>query len=348
MALREESGRPDSLVVPTEIPRRDDVLNAIGSTPLLRLDRIAPGQHLYAKAEFLNPGGSVKSRSALGMVKDALTHGRLREGGTLVEVSSGNEGVSLAMVGARLHIHVVVVMPDDLPPERRWMIEAYGGEVVEGPALPNVADTFANLRRMAEARAAETPGAYLSRQFDNPANTLAQEAIGREIVDDWPRSRPLAAFVAAVGTGGTLTGAGRVIRESFPDVEIVAVEPLTSAVLSGGTVTTRAQYGIGEGFVPSILDREMVTCVETVSDAEAYDMVRRVARLEGLLVGVSSGTNLVASLRTLDRLGLDQGVVTVLPDSGERYLCDPRYRTSLLGAGPERRDAGLDAGGRPC
>ncbi len=297
------------------------ILSAIGGTPLvpLRCAHLGGRPRLFAKAEYLNAGGSIKSRTALAMIQDARHSGALHEGDSILEVSSGNEGIALAMLGAIYGHSVSIVMPDDVPPERRALIERYGGSVILVPAKENVGHTLADCFAIAEDLAAK-PGYYYARQFENPANVrVHEEATGPELI--LQLGGEVAAFVAGVGTGGTLTGVGRAIKRRFPRALVVAVEPATAAVLSGGTITTHRQFGIGEGFVPALFERSMVDDIITVSDEDAYRVARALAIDEGLMVGPTSGSNVFAAMEIARRIGEREGaVVTVLPDSAERYL----------------------------
>ncbi len=295
----------------------ESVLDLIGDTPLLRLRRVAPpgGARLLAKLESLNPAGSVKDRIALAMVEEAEREGRLRPGDTIVEPTSGNTGVGLAMVAAVRGYHLILTMPEDMSPERRALLKRYGAEVVLTPAIEGMSGAvFA-----AEELVRKHPAYFMPQQFVNPANpdvhrrTTAQEilkATGGEVD----------AFVAGVGTGGTITGVGQVLRREVPGVRIVAVEPAASPVLQGGRFRPHGIQGIGASFVPGVLDRSLLDEIIGVHDADAQRMAGRLAREEGLLVGISAGANVVAALQVGARLGPGRTVVTILPDTGERYL----------------------------
>jgi len=296
------------------------ILDAIGNTPLVHLQNLRACKELalFAKAEYLNAGGSVKSRTALAMIRDAKASGALRSGDTIVEVSSGNEGVALAMLGAIYGHPVTIIMPNDIPCERKVLIERYGGRVILVPAQANVAHTLDACFAIAEELASQT-NFYYARQFENPANVrVHEETTGPEIA--LQIGGEIAAFVAGVGTGGTLTGVGRALKRRYPRVHVVAVEPATAAVLSGGSVSTHRQYGIGEGFVPALLDRTIVDEVITVSDDDAYRTAEELASEEGLMVGPTSGSNVYAALEVGRKRGFRGPIVTVLPDSAERYL----------------------------
>lgn len=302
------------------------IADFIGATPLVRLRRVsgAEGVRVVAKAEFLNPGGSVKSRTALGMVLEAEKSGALRPGSTIVEATSGNEGIALAMLGAARGYRVRIVMPEDVPQERRFIIEAYGGEVILTPVGATIAETIETCLRVAEETAAEGDCFY-ARQFENPANPDIHAATtAQEILEQLP-DEP-AAIVAGVGTGGTLMGIARVLKERFPGLRTVAVEPATAAALSGGPVGQHGQFGIGEGFIPPLVDTSLIDDVVTVTDEEALSMAKELARREGLLVGISSGSNVSAAIRVARALGPDRTVVTLLPDSAERYFSSDLFR----------------------
>lgn len=294
----------------------DDALALIGGTPLVRLKRLSPagGGRVLAKLESHNPGGSVKDRTALGMVLAAERDKKLGPGATIVEATSGNTGISLAMIAAVRGYRCVVVMPEHMSVERRNVLRAYGAEVVLTPADEGMSGAVEKARAICE----KTPRTWMSRQFENPANPDVHAAgTALEILDQ--TGGDLAAFVAGVGTGGTITGCGRVLRERLgAAVRIVAVEPAASPVLSGGDPGPHAIQGLGAGFVPKIVDPTLFDEVITVSDAAADRMARRIAREEGLLVGPSSGANVHAAVEVAKRL--KGTVVTILCDSGERYL----------------------------
>ncbi|MEY4549368.1 MAG: hypothetical protein RL685_5563 [Pseudomonadota bacterium] len=294
-----------------------NVLELIGRTPLVRLERMEtpPSAQLWGKAEFLNPARSVKDRPALSMIQAAEAAGALQAGATLIEATSGNTGISLAMIAAVRGYRCVLVMPEDMSLERRHIMRAYGAEI----ALTTASDGMLGAVRHAEKLLRETPGAFMPRQFENPANPACHyRETANEILAQLGGS--VAAFVAGVGTGGTLTGVGRCLRERLGSVQIVAVEPKNSPVLSGGRAGLHSIQGLGAGFVPAILDRSVIDEVMTVADAAAERCARRLAQAEGLLVGPSAGANVCAAALVAQRLPPGSNVVTILCDSGERYL----------------------------
>jgi cysteine synthase A len=296
----------------------DGALDLIGRTPLVRLSRISgdKGAEICGKLESSNAGGSVKDRPALSMVLAAEAAGELRSGSTIVEATSGNTGISLAMICAVRGYRCVIVMPEDMSEARRHLLKSYGAEVV----LTAAEDGMAGAVEQAERILATTAGAFMCGQFENPANpdvharTTAEEiweATGGEVD----------AFVAGVGTGGTLTGVGRVLTERNREIRIIAVEPRASAVLSGGKPGLHGIQGLGAGFIPEVLDTELIDEVITVTDLAAERMTKRLAREEGLLVGPSAGANVHAAFEVARKLKPGQRVVTILCDGGERYLC---------------------------
>ena len=288
------------------------ILDLVGRTPIVDLVRVVASGRVIAKVEGQNPSGSVKDRPALAMIEAAEAEGAVQAGSVSIEATSGNTGIALAMICAVRGYRCVLVMPDNMSVERRTILRAYGAEIVLTAAEEGMVAAVAE----AEAIAARTPGAFIPRQFENLANPEEHaRATAREILGQVP---DLAAFVAGVGTGGTLTGVGRVLRAERPDAKVIAVEPARSAVLSGGAPALHAIQGIGAGFVPSILDRSVVDEIITVSDVAAETMTRRLAKEEGLLVGTSSGANVHAACIVAARV--DGPVVTMLCDSGERYL----------------------------
>jgi cysteine synthase A len=291
-------------------------LDLIGNTPVIRLNRLPDAEHaaVWGKLENLNPGGSVKDRICLSMIESAEREGRLRPGDTIIEPTSGNTGIGLALVAAVKGYHLILTMPDTMSVERRSLLMAYGAELV---LTPDSKGMHAAIER-AEGLLAERADAFMPQQFSNPANPAAhRETTAQELLQQFER---IDAFVAGVGTGGTITGVGAVLREKMPGVLVVAVEPASSAVLSGGEPGYHNIQGIGAGFVPDILDRSVYDEVVTVHDADAVACTRRLAREEGILVGISAGANCYAALQIARRLGPGKTVVTVFPDTGERYL----------------------------
>ena len=296
----------------------DDALGLIGNTPLVRLGRLSPegGATVFAKLESQNPAGSVKDRPALAMIEAAERAGSIRAGATIIEATSGNTGISLAMIAAVRGYRCVLVMPEDMSLGRRYLLRAFGAEIVLTAANEGMAGAVERALQLL----ASTPNAFMSRQFENPENPASHmRTTGKEI---WEQTGgAIDAFVAGVGTGGTLTGVGRVLREKLgPRVLLVAVEPSASAVLSGNPAGMHGIQGLGAGFVPAVLDRTLIDRIVTVTDVAAERMARRIAREAGLLVGPSSGANVHAAIEIAKKLQPGQTVVTVLCDSGERYL----------------------------
>jgi len=294
----------------------DSVLDLIGRTPVVRLSNLTTSDMaiVWAKLERQNPGGSVKERIGLAMIQAAEREGRLAPGGLIVEPTSGNTGIGLAMVAAYKGYRLILVMPDSLSVERRMLFRAYGADVALTPGNKGMKGAIAK----AEEIVAGNPGALMPNQFGNPANPMIHyRTTGPEILAQVPN---IDAVVAGIGTGGTITGVGRFLQEAAPHTQIVAVEPAESAILSGGEKGKHGIQGIGAGFRPDVLDMSVVDEVLRVSSDDASDMARRLAREEGLLVGISSGAATVGALEIARRLGTGKTVVTVLPDTGERYL----------------------------
>lgn len=296
----------------------DGVLDLVGGTPLVRLRNISPARagEICGKLERNNPAGSVKDRPALYMIRAAEEAGQLSGGATIVEATSGNTGISLAALSAVRGYRCVLVMPEDMSMSRRQILKSYGAEVVLTPAMEGMAGAVERAERILE----ETDGAFMPSQFENAANPSAHSETTAEEI--WRATDgQVDAFVAGVGTGGTLSGVGRVLKARRPDVRIIAVEPRGSAVLSGGRPGLHGIQGLGAGFVPRVLARDLVDEVLTVTDLAADRMTRRLAREEGLLLGPSSGANVHAALEVAKRMRPGQRVVTILCDGGERYLC---------------------------
>lgn len=303
-----------------------NITQLIGDTPLVRLNRVVPedSAEVYVKLEYQNPGASVKDRIAISMVEVAEQEGKLKPGSTIVEPTSGNTGIGLAMVAAAKGYKAILVMPETMSMERRNLLRAYGAELVLTPGAEGMKGAI----RRAEELVAENKDYFMPQQFKNQANVkIHRETTGPEIVEAIKaHDGKLDAFVSGIGTGGTITGAGTVLRESFPDIKIVAVEPKASPILSGGQPGPHKIQGIGAGFVPDILDTDIYDEVITVENEEAFETSRRVAREEGILGGISSGAAIHAALQVAKKLGKGKRVVAVLPSNGERYLSTPLYQ----------------------
>ena len=303
--------------------RFGDTCSLIGGTPLVKLRRpsSSDGASIYAKLEFYNPGGSVKDRIALSMVEDAERSGLIEPGWTLVEPTSGNTGIGLAMVGAVKGYPIVIVLPEDMTVERVGILKAYGAEVVFSP--PNTA--MQGAVEEAERLLAANENWFMPQQFNNSANPeVHRRTTAREVLRAMGKGS-IHALVVGIGTGGTITGMGEVLKGRFPDILVVGVEPASSAVLSGGKPGVHMIQGIGAGFVPKVLNFQILDEVLTVSDEDAFLSAKQVAVEEGLFVGISSGAAYWAAQRVAERLGKGAQVVTVFPDGGERYLSFERY-----------------------
>ena len=304
----------------------NNILDAVGHTPLVRLNRMPePGSaEILVKMEGLNVGGSIKTRTALNMIEQAEKDGLIREDTIIVEPTSGNQGIGLALVGAVKGYRTIIIMPDSGSEERRKLVRHYGADVKlihdAGDIGACIEECLNTALRMQE----KDPRVFVPQQFSNINNTMAQKNFtAREILEQ--AEGPIHGFCSGIGTGGTITGIGEVLREHNPDLEIWAVEPENAAILAGGTIGTHMQMGIGDGIIPDILNREIYDDIYVVTDEEAIETSKRLAREEGLMVGISSGTNVAAALKLAKKLGPGKRVVTILPDTAERYFSTPLF-----------------------
>ena len=298
-----------------------NVLDAIGNTPMIRLSKIVPegSAEILVKYEGVNIGGSIKTRTAYNMICDAEEKGILTPDTVIVEPTSGNQGIGLALIGAVRGYHVRIIMPDSVSEERRKLVRAYGAELVlvhdDGDIGKCINECLQTALRMAE----EDKNVWIPQQFENPANPLVHKNhTALEIIEQV--GKPIHGFCSGVGTGGTLSGIGETLKEKNPEIHIWAVEPQNAAILSGGSIGTHLQMGIGDGLIPKNLNTEIYENIDIVTDEEALETSRRLIREEGILCGISSGTNVTAALRLAKQLGEGKTVVTVLPDTGERYF----------------------------
>jgi cysteine synthase A len=300
------------------MPKTKTVLDLIGNTPMVKLNRVAPegSAEVWAKLEGFNPGGSVKDRPALAMIEDAEKKGKLKKGMTIVEPTSGNTGIGLAMVAAVKGYRIILTMPESMTVERRRLLEARGAELVLTPADKGMKGAIAKADEIVQSG----KEFFKPDQFGNPANPAVHRRTTAKEIIAFLGTKKLDAFVAGVGTGGTITGVGEALRRKYKDITIYAVEPAASAVLSGGQPGPHVIQGIGAGFVPTILNTDVYDGIIKVENADAADMARRLSCEEGLLVGVSSGAACWAALQVAARLGKGARVVVVFPDVGERYL----------------------------
>jgi cysteine synthase A len=296
------------------------ILDLVGQTPLVKLNRIVPenSAEVWVKLESYNPGGSVKDRIALSMIRAAEREGKLQPGGLVIEPTSGNTGIGLAMVCAALGYRLILCMPETMSVERRKLLQAYGAELVLTPGSEGMKGAI----KKAEEIAAENPGAFIPQQFENMANPeIHRKTTAVEVLEQ--TGEQLDAFVSGIGTGGTITGVGEVIKQKLPHVKVYAVEPVGSPVLSGGEPGPHRIQGIGAGFVPKVLNTEIYDRVIQVKDEDAIAAAGLLAKKEGILAGISSGAALHAGLQVAEDLGPGKKVVVVLPDTGERYLSIP-------------------------
>ncbi|PIQ98901.1 MAG: cysteine synthase A [Nitrospinae bacterium CG11_big_fil_rev_8_21_14_0_20_45_15] len=303
--------------------RFDNSLELIGGTPLVKLNKVSPdnGARIYAKLEFMNPGGSVKDRIARAMIADAEASGRLKPGSTIIEPTSGNTGIGLALVGAVRGYKVILVMSENMSAERRMILESYGAQTELSRAEFGMEGTI----ERAEELLANNPDYFMPQQFNNPANPEAHRlTTGPEIINAM-NGESVDAFVAGIGTGGTITGTGEVLKKKYADVKLIGVEPATSAILSGKPAGPHKIQGIGAGFKPRVLNMDIIDRIRPVSDEDAYSFSERLAKEEGLLVGISSGAAACAAYEIAKELGPDKNVVVILPDTGERYFSFKKY-----------------------
>jgi len=295
----------------------EDITQLIGNTPIVRLNKIVPkdAAEVIVKLESFNPGGSVKDRIALNMIKRAEEEGRLKPGGTIVEPTSGNTGIGLAMVSAVKGYKLILVMPDTMSIERRNLLLSYGAELVLTPGAEGMKGAIKKAQEILELN----PDYIMLDQFKNPANPEIHElTTAKEILKD--TNGEIDAFVAGVGTGGTISGVGKVLKQYNKDIKIFAVEPEESPVLSGGKPGPHKIQGIGAGFIPDTLNLDVIDEIIKVKERDAFEMSMKLAKQEGILCGISSGANVFAAIEVANRLGKGKRVVTVLPDTGERYL----------------------------
>jgi cysteine synthase A len=305
----------------------NNILEAIGNTPIIRLNRMTgPGDaEILVKFEGLNVGGSVKTRTAYNMILDAERRGVLKPDSVICEPTSGNQGIGLALVAAVRGYRAIIIMPDSVSEERRKLIEQYGAEVILRHDDGDIGKVINDCLQTALGMAKENPKIFVPQQFENPANpTVHREQTGREIIEQL-EGLPLHGFCSGIGTGGTISGIGEALRTRYPDIEIWANEPENAAILSGGKVGSHIQMGIGDGIIPRNLNTAIYTQVAVVTDQDALQTVKDLARKEGLMCGISSGTNVYAALRMAKKLGKGKRVITLLPDTAERYFSTPCF-----------------------
>jgi cysteine synthase len=300
----------------------NSITELIGKTPIVRLNGLVDEQsaEVYLKLEYMNPGSSVKDRIALAMIEDAEAKGELKQGDTIIEPTSGNTGIGLAMVAAAKGYKTILVMPETMSMERRNLLRAYGADLVLTPGPEGMGGAIRKAGELAKEN-----GYFMPQQFENEANPSVHErTTGPEIVEQM--GDQLDAFISGIGTGGTITGAGKVLREKYKNIKIIAVEPTDSPVLSGGKPGPHKIQGIGAGFVPSVLDTKVYDEIIKVENEQAFDYARRAAKEAGILGGISSGAAIYAALETAKKLGKGKKVLAVIPSNGERYLSTPLYQ----------------------
>ncbi|MCR5797722.1 MAG: cysteine synthase A [Eubacterium sp.] len=298
-----------------------NILDIVGHTPLIQLNKmVGPNSaRVLVKMEALNVGGSIKTRTALNMIEAAEKAGKIDKDTIIVEPTSGNQGIGLALVGAVRGYKTIIIMPDSVSIERTKLVEHYGAEVIRIHDDGDIGRCIDECLKLALKMQKENPKVFVPQQFENPNNTIIhRNATAVEILQDVDSK--IDGFCSGIGTGGTITGIGEVLRESNPDIEIWAIEPENAAILAGGTVGTHLQMGIGDGIIPAILNTEIYDHIHVVGDDEAIETSKRLASEEGLMVGISSGTNVAAALKLAEKLGPGKTVVTVLPDTAERYF----------------------------
>jgi cysteine synthase A len=304
----------------------NNILEAMGNTPIIRLSHLAPkdGAEILVKFEGLNVGGSIKTRTAYNMICDAEKRGLIDKDSIIVEPTSGNQGIGLALVGAVRGYKTKIIMPDSVSEERRKLVEHYGAEVILVHDAGNIGACIEECLNTALRMKAENPKVFVPQQFENPANPEIQRSeTAKEILEQV--GKPIHGFCSGIGTGGTITGIGEALKAQNPDMTIWAVEPENAAILSGGSIGTHVQMGIGDGLIPSILNCNIYNDICIVTDEEAIRISKELASKEGIMCGISSGTNVAAAIKLAKVLGKGKTVVTVLPDTAERYFSTPLF-----------------------
>ncbi len=304
----------------------NNILEGIGHTPLIRLNRMTDpdSAEVLVKFEGLNVGGSIKTRTAYNMIAQAEQQGLINENSIIVEPTSGNQGIGLALIGAVKGYRTIIIMPDSVSEERRKLVRHYGAEVILIHDAGNIGDCIEECLKTALRLKEENPNVYVPQQFENMANPqVHKHHTGMEIMEQ--AGREIHGFCSGIGTGGTITGIGEVLKAQNPDIEIWAVEPENAAILAGGTIGTHLQMGIGDGVIPAILNQNIYDYIYVVTDEEAIKTAQDLSRLEGIMCGISSGTNVAAALKLAKKLGKGKTVVTVLPDTAERYFSTPLF-----------------------
>lgn len=303
-----------------------NILDAVGNTPMVKLQRLAEegSADILVKYEGLNVGGSIKTRTAYNMICEAEKSGKINKNTVIVEPTSGNQGIGLALVGAVKGYKVKIIMPDSVSEERRKLVTHYGAEVILVHDDGNIGECIQACVKLALKMRDEDPDVFVPQQFENPANPEIQRSqTAKEIIEQV--GGPIHGFCSGIGTGGTITGIGEVLKKENPDMTIWAVEPENAAILSGGSIGTHVQMGIGDGLIPPILNKKIIDDIYIVSDEEAIETSKRLASEEGLMCGISSGTNVAAAIALARKLGEGKTVVTVLPDTAERYFSTPLF-----------------------
>ncbi len=304
----------------------DSILDAMGNTPIIRLNKIVPpdAAEILVKFEGLNVGGSIKTRTAYNMILDAEKNGLIHEDTIIVEPTSGNQGIGLALVGAVRGYKTKIIMPDSVSEERRKLVNHYGAEVILIHDEGNIGLCIEKCLNLALKMKAEDPNVFVPQQFENPANVeIQRKQTGAEILKQV--GKPIHGFCSGIGTGGTITGIGETLKAENPDMTIWAVEPEDAAILSGGSIGTHLQMGIGDGLIPEILNTEIYDDICIIKDEEAIRTSKELASKEGIMCGISSGTNVAAAIKLAKHLGKGKTVVTVLPDTAERYFSTPLF-----------------------
>lgn len=304
----------------------NNILEAMGNTPIIRLSHMADpeGAEILVKFEGLNVGGSIKTRTAYNMICDAEKRGIINKDTIIVEPTSGNQGIGLALVGAVKGYKTKIIMPDSVSEERRLLVEHYGAEVILIHDAGNIGECIHKCLETALNMQAEDSRVFVPQQFENPANVEVQRCVtGEEILNQV--SGPIHGFCSGIGTGGTITGIGETLKAANPEMEIWAVEPEHAAILSGGSIGTHLQMGIGDGVIPNILNQNIYDDICVIKDEEAISTAKKLASMEGIMCGISSGTNVAAAIKLANKLGKGKTVVTVLPDTAERYFSTPLF-----------------------